>query len=118
MNPKIRKEEQKMSINFNMTAKDIFNAKSSSKSVKDYVGVTLTATGCAVVGTTNSETGEVKSVGYIATNEGVFGFTSVVLMNTMPELSEYMESAGEPVEIQFHENTSNTGKKFYTLEII
>ena len=76
-----------MSINFNMTAKDIFNAKSSSKSVKDYVGVTLTATGCAVADTTNAETGEVKSVGYIATNEGVFGFTSGVLMNTIDELS-------------------------------
>ena len=107
-----------MSINYNMTAKDIFNAKSSSKSVKDYVGVTLTATGCAVVDTTNAETGEIKSVGYIATNEGVFGFTSGVLMNTMGELSEYMESVGEPVEIQFHENTSNAGKKFYTLEIM
>ena len=29
-----------------------------------------------------------------------------------------IESAGEPVEIQFHENTSNAGKKFYTLEIM
>lgn len=107
-----------MNINFNMTAKDIFNAKSSSKSVKNYVGVTLTATGCAVVDTTNRETGEVKPVGYIATNEGVFGFTSDVLMNVMPELSEYMESAGEPVEIQFHEGTSNASKKFYTMEIM
>ena len=107
-----------MSINFNMTAKDIFNAKFSSKSVKDYVGVTLTATGCAAVDTTNSETGEVKTVGYIATNEGVFGFTSGVIMNTMGELSKYMESAGEPVEIQFHEKTSNAGKKFYMLEIM
>ena len=107
-----------MSINFNMSAKDIFNAKSSSKSVKNYLGVTLTATGCSVADTTNAETGEVKSVGYIATNEGVFGFTSVVLMNTMVELSEYMKSAGEPVEIQFHENTSNAVKKFYTIEIM
>lgn len=107
-----------MAINFNMTAKDIFNAKSSSKNVKDYVDVTLTATGCAVVDTINAETGEVKSVGYIATNEGVFGFTSGVLMNAMDDLSEYMEAVGEPVEIQFHENKSNAGKKFYTLEIM
>lgn len=107
-----------MNINFNMTAKDIFNAKSSSKSVKDYVGVTLMATGCTVVDTTNAETGEVKSVGYIATSEGVFGFTSGVLMSTMNELSDYMADVGEPVEIQFHENTSNSGKKFYTLEIM
>ena len=106
-----------MNINFNMTAKDIFNAKSSSKSVKDYVGVTLTATGCAVVDTTNAETGEVKSVGYIATSDGVFGFTSGVLMNTMPNLSEYMESVGEPVEIEFHESESRSGKKFFTMEI-
>lgn len=107
-----------MSINYNMTAKDIFNAKSSSKNIKNYVDVTLTATGCAVVDTTNNETGEVKSVGYIATSEGVFGFTSGVLMSTMSELSGYMESNGEPVEIQFHENTSNAGKKFYTMEIM
>lgn len=106
-----------MSINFNMTAKDIFNAKSSSKRVKDYVGVNLTATGCAVVDTTNTETGEVKSVGYIATTEGVFGFTSNVLMNAMDGLSEYMESVGEPVEIEFHESESRSGKKFYTMEI-
>ena len=106
-----------MSINYNMTAKDIFNAKSSSKSVKDYVGVTLTATGCAVVDTTNNETGEVKSVGYIATNEGVFGFTSNVLMNSMDDLSEYMESVGEPVGIEFHESESRSGKKFFTMEI-
>lgn len=107
-----------MSINYNMTAKDIFNAKSSSKNIKNYVDVTLTATGCAVVDTTNNETGEVKPVGYIATSEGVFGFTSGVLMSTMSELSDYMESAGESVEIQFHENTSNASKKFYTLEIM
>lgn len=106
-----------MNINFNMTAKDIFNAKSSSKSVKDYVGVTLTATGCAVVDTINNENGEVKTVGYIATNEGVLGFTSGVLMNTMEDLSKYMESVGEPVEIEFFENTSNAGKMFYTMEI-
>ena len=106
-----------MAINYNMTAKDIFNAKSSSKSVKDYVGVTLTATGCAVVDITNTETGDVKSVGYIATTEGVFGFTSNVLMNTMGDLSEYMESAEEPVSIEFHENESRSGKKFFTMEI-
>lgn len=107
-----------MNINFNMTAKDIFNAKSSSKSIKDYVDVTLTATGCAVEDTIDSKTGEVKPVGYIATSEGVFGFTSGVLMNAMPELSKFMESADEPVEIQFHDNESKGGKKFYTMEIM
>ena len=106
-----------MAINFNMAAKDIFNAKSSSKNVKDYTDVTLTATGCAVLDTTNTETGEVKSVGYIATTEGVFGFTSNVLMNAMEDLSEYMESVGEPVNIEFHEMESRSGKKFYTMEI-
>ena len=106
-----------MAINYNMTAKDIFNAKSSSKSVSDYVDVTLTATGCAVVDTINTETGETKSVGYISTTEGVFGFTSNVLMNAMGGLSEYMESVGEPVNIEFHENKSRSGKKFFTMEI-
>ena len=107
-----------MNVNYNMTAKDLFNAKSSSKSVKDYIGVTLSATGCAIVDTSDKATGEVKPVGYIATSEGVFGFTSNVLIETLDDLANYMESAGEPVDIQFHENTSNGGKKFYTMEIM
>ena len=112
------KEVLKMNVNYNMTAKDLFNAKSSSKSVKDYIGVTLSATGCAVVDITDKATGEVKTVGYIATNEGVVGFTSDVMMDAMDDLADYMESVNAPVEIQFHENTSNAGKKFYTMEIM
>lgn len=107
-----------MSTNYNMTAKDLFNAKSSSKAVKDYIGVTLSATGCAIVDTTDKATGEVKPVGYIATTEGVFGFTSNVLIDTLDDLAEYMESVKAPVDIQFNENTSNGGKKFYTMEIM
>lgn len=107
-----------MSVNYNMTAKDLFNAKSSSKSVKNYIGVTLSATGCAVTDITDKATGEVKPVGYIATSEGVFGFTSNVLIGAMDDLAEYMESVNVPVDIQFSENTSNGGKKFYTMEIL
>lgn len=107
-----------MTVNYNMTQKDLFNAKSSSKSVKDYIGVTLSATGCAVVDATDKATGEVKSVGYIATNEGVFGFTSNVMMDAMDDLAAYMEFVNAPVNIQFNENTSNGGKKFYTMEIL
>ena len=107
-----------MSVNYNMNAKDLFNAKSSSKAVKDYIGVTLSATGCAVTDMTDKKTGEVKTVGYIATNEGVFGFTSNVLIDTMDDLAEYMESVNAPVDIQFSENTSNGGKMFYTMEIL
>ena len=112
------KEVLKMSANYNMSAKDLFNAKSSSKAVKDYIGVTLSATGCAIVDTADKTTGEVKPVGYIATNEGVFGFTSNVLIDTLDDLGEYMESVSTPVDIQFNENTSNGGKKFYTMEIM
>jgi len=112
------KEVLKMSVNYNMTAKDLFNARSSSKTVKDYIGVTLSATGCAIVDTSDKTTGEVKPVGYIATNEGVFGFTSNVLIDTLDDLAEYMKSVSAPVDIKFNENTSNGGKKFYTMEIM
>lgn len=101
-----------------MSTKDLFNAKSSSKSVKDYIGATLSATGCAVSDAIDKTNGEVKTVGYIATSEGVFGFTSMVLIDTMDDLADYMKSVNAPVDIQFHENTSNGGKKFYTMEIL
>ena len=33
--------------NYNMTKKDLFNAKNASLNIKDYIGETLTVTGCA-----------------------------------------------------------------------
>lgn len=103
-------------VHYNMTAKDLFNAKSSSKKVCDYIGVSLTATGCATAEEIDVN-GEVKVIGYIATNEGVFGFTSSVLIGAIPDLAEYMRDTGDPTIIEFTSNASNAGKTFYSVEI-
>lgn len=111
-----------MAINVNMTKKDLFNAKSASKNVKSALGNTYSVSGCAVVenGGTDKQ-GKTCDVGYIATNDGVFGFTSNVMLKGMPDFADYVTECfnnGEEVKIKFFSGTSKNGSEFFNFEII
>lgn len=111
-----------MAINVNMTKKDLFNAKSASKSVKPVLGTVFSVSGCAVVenGGTDKQ-GKPCDVGYIATNDGVFGFTSNVMLSGMSDFADYLTDCfnnGEEVKIKFFSGTSKNGSEFFNFEII
>lgn len=111
-----------MAINVNMTKKDLFNAKSASKAVKSAIGEVLTVSGCAVVenGGTDKQ-GKTCDVGYIATDNGVFGFTSNVMLGGMESFADYLTDAltdGEVVKIKFFTGVSRNGSEYYNFEII
>lgn len=113
-----------MAINVNMTKKDIINAKNSSVSIKEAIANNweLIVSGVAVVdngGT--SKSGEPCDIGYIATDKGIFGFTSNVLLNSIGDLADYLAdtlNSGEVVKIKFNSRTSKSGSEFYTMTII
>lgn len=99
----------------NVSKKDIFNAKSGSKSVKDFLGVTLIATGCFLLENegTRKGTNEPCDIGYIVTNEGVMGFSSETCNKVLGDFAEYLEEAiskNEAVEIMFSEHDGKNGK--------
>ena len=106
-------------FNFNVTKKDIFNAKTASISVKDVLNETLTATGCfvAVNEGIRKGTGETCDIGYISTNRGVIGFSSEVAISAIEAFSEYLADVNEPVEIKFTEHAGKNGN-YYTFEIV
>lgn len=106
-----------MKFAINVTEKDIFNAKSGSKSVKDFLGVVLTATGCFLAENEGIRKGtnDPCDIGYIVTNEGVIGFSSETCIKALEDFSKYLEKANnkkEKVEIIFSQHDGKNGKYF------
>ena len=99
---------------YNMTKKDIFNARNASMNIKDYIGEPLTVTGLAI------DEDDGKPIGYIvADGVGVFGVTSGTLIEAITNLIDLLadDESGEPTIVTIHSNTSKSGKEFYTMTI-
>lgn len=112
---------------FKVSIKDRINATTNSKSVKDLSdGHVLRAVNFAIGETTDADTGEVKKVTYIFTeNDGVYGATSATIRKSVQTLLD-MEEA-EPgsfaeisdngvVEVTVCKRTSKGEREFLQLE--
>ena len=111
-------------MNVNMTKKDILNAKNCSMPVSAAVenDWTLTVSGCAIVenGGTDKQ-GNPCPVGYIATDRGVFGFISSILIQGLHEFAEYLQEcldSGEAVEIKFISGKNKSGNEYFNFQIL
>lgn len=109
------------SFNVNMSKKDIFNAKSGSISIKTAEAEGFhTVSGCAVVENGGLDRDKKPcDIGYIATDVGVFGFSSKVCMEHMEELGEILTeclNSGEEVKVRFVKGKSTNGE-FYSIQI-
>lgn len=108
-------------FNVNMTKKDIFNAKSGSISIKTAEASEWhTVSGCAVVENGGLDRDKKPcDIGYIATDIGVFGFSSKVCLDHMEELVDILSeclNAGEEVKVRFVKGKSTNGE-FYSIQI-
>lgn len=117
----MEKTNKDNNFSVNMTAKDIFNAKSASLSIKDEIASKpFTVTGCALVknGGINRD-GEPCDIGYIAGEFGVFGFSSNVCIKALPDFADYLSDClndGIEVKVHFRTGSSKNGT-FYTIAI-
>lgn len=98
----------------NLTAKDLFNASSSSMSLEKATDLTLS--GAAVDTIIDTETGEEKEVAYLFTSDGVYGSVSATVLSTMSKLIELIDEIGE-LEIEVLHRESKSGRTFLSLYI-
>ena len=108
-------------FNVNMSKKDIFNAKSGSISIKTAEASEWhTVSGCAVVENGGLDRDKKPcDIGYIATDIGVFGFSSKVCLDHMEELADILTDClndGEEVKVRFVKGKSTNGE-FYSIQI-
>ena len=100
---------------YNMTEKELFNARNASMNIKDYIGEPLTVTGLAI------DEDDGKPIGYIvADGVGVFGVTSGTLIEAITDLIDLLadeDEGAEPTIATIHSNISKSGKEFYTMTI-
>lgn len=98
----------------NITAKDLFNASSSSMSLEK--ATDLTVSGAAVDTIIDTETGEEKEVAYLFTSEGVYGSISATVLSAMSRLIELIDELGE-LDVEVMHRESKNGRTFLSLYI-
>lgn len=110
-------------INVNMRTKDIINAQSASYSIAmTSPDDTFIVSGICVV--ENGGTDRQKNpcdIGYIATDKGVFGFISHVMLKSLPLLADYLKECldnGETCEIRFLKKMTKDDQEFYSFEVV
>lgn len=105
------------------TAKDIFNTKTASETIKNYVGKPIKVFGYALVQDADKTTGEVIQLGYIKTDDNkVIGFKSGVCCDALETFNDFISDAdiditkGE-ILIIFTTQTAKSGREFYSFRI-
>lgn len=118
----VEKENKTMNTSANrvgMTTKDILNAQSSSVQLKSAPS-RFRASGFAIAEDIDNETGEVRNVGYVVSEDGtVYGTISATAIKAIRPIIQAVND-GEfelPVEIGVAMRKSNAGRDFLTISV-
>ena len=112
-----------MITSYNFTKKDEVNSVSATplQKFKDEV---LTLKGAAITERADQETGEMKKVAILVTDEhGTLTSISGTVINGLDLIIDYMtdmeeEAAQNGVQVKVKSNRSNAGREFLTLELL
>ena len=97
-----------------LTKKDLFNAKNSSKQLED--GLMLKVLAVATMQDIDKD-GDTIEVGVLKTEDGIYSTISSTVINSLDMLSDIIADDGE-VDVAVRVGTSKSGRDFFMLEII
>ena len=97
-----------------LTKKDLFNAKNSSKQLED--GLMLKVLAVATMEDTDKD-GDAIEVGVLKTEDGIYSTISATVINSLDMLSDIIADDGE-VDVAVRVGVSKSGRDFFMLEII
>ena len=97
-----------------LTKKDLFNAKNSSKQLED--GLMLKVLAVSTMQDIDKD-GDTIEVGVIKAEDGIYSTISSTVINSLDMLSDIIADDGE-VDVAVRLGTSKSGRNFFMLEII
>lgn len=97
-----------------LTKKDLFNAKNSSKQLED--GLMLKVLAVATMPDVDKD-GKGIEVGVLKTEDGIYSTISATVINSLDMLSDIIADDGE-VDVAVRVGTSKSGRDFFMLEVI
>lgn len=97
-----------------LTKKDLFNAKNSSKQLED--GLMLKVLAVSTMQDIDKD-GDTIEVGVLKTEDGIYSTISSTVINSLDMLSDIIADDGE-VDVVVRVGTSKSGRNFLMLEII
>ena len=97
-----------------LTKKDLFNAKNSSKQLEN--GLMLKVLAVATMQDIDKD-GDTIEVGVLKAEDGIYSTISATVINSLDMLSDIIADDGE-VDVAVRVGTSKSGRNFLMLEII
>lgn len=97
-----------------ISKKDLFNAKNSSKVLED--GLMLKVLAVATMSEVDKDGKDIE-VGVLKTEDGIYSTISATVINSLDMLSDIIADDGE-VDVAVRVGQSKSGRDFYMLEII
>lgn len=103
---------------FGFTRMDKLNMMSCNKDIKK-LKESITIIGAIEYMDADKETGEVKPVGAIKTDNGdIYGFTSQTLIETLPMIIDAFNDGVKSITLTTVTGQSNAGRTFYQFKIL
>ena len=107
-----------MSRTWNFTKKDEINA-ANTKALQAFAGNTVAVKGIALTKGVDNETGEVRDVCLLKTDDGIVSSISQTVLRMIPKVIEYVEEEDlEEVEIAVVQGVSKEGKEFIMIRLV
>lgn len=97
-----------------ISKKDLFNAKNSSKALED--GLMLKVLAVATMSEVDKDGKDIE-VGVLKTEDGIYSTISATVINSLDMLSDIIADDGE-VDVAVRVGQSKSGRDFYMIEII
>ena len=111
-------------LNNGMTAKDIFNTRTSSNSIKDFENKDIPVFGYCIGEDVDKTTGEVIELGYVKTTDNaIIGFKSGVCIECLKDLDDFVSDTDTnitkgTIKIRFKKAAAKSGREFYSFMIV
>lgn len=108
-----------MAVTNNFTKRDEINSRNSFALQDLEDGKNLTLTKAAIIQRPDNETGEIKNVAIMVTEDGtVYSAISETVCDIMEDIVDLMNEENAPIDVRLNKRKSKAGREFLSLTVL